>query len=992
MNRLYRAFLLTLLLVGLLHINSSKDAIAQDEQDYLNEARSLLAQMTPEERVGQLFLVTFIGDTVTNDSDIADLILNYNIGGISILSKNDNIGGSNNAPVQLAEFINNLQFLSLNGPLLEEEGIEETESGDQIIPSPSPAIESSVNPVPLFIATVHEGDGPPYTQILHGLTELPNPMAIGATWQPEQSKTIGEIAGKELSSLGVNLLLGPSLDVLESPQPFSPSDLGTRSFGGDPFWVGIMGQSYTAGIHEGSEGRVAVIAKHFPGYGSSDRPINEEVGTVRKSLEQLKQIELAPFFSVTGDANDPLSTVDGLLTAHVRYQGFQGNIRATTAPVSFDPQALTTLLELPQFAEWRQNGGLIVSDELGVRAVQRFFDGTGQEFPHRQVAKDALLAGNDLLYLSQFALAGRNYNSQLANMKDTIIWFQEKYETDQTFQQRIDEAALTIIQQKLKLYDGNFEPENVFVDPLKVPEVINQGQSSVFDLAQDAITLIAPSQADLDDQLPIGVNERIVIFTDLRESRQCSACEEEPWLDVQALESRMLALYGPQASAQVQPDQISSFSFKHLNDFLLARPEAFPSPTPFSELTPSAGSFIATPTPEGLQTVEPTPTISPSIFVPAALETANWIIFAMLRPDANVPDSDAINIFLKERPDIVRNANIVVLAFNAPYFLDTTEISSLSTYYGLYSKIDPFVDAAVRALFQESPLSGRSPVNIEGIRYDLFEVTKPDPEQVIELFIVDDGVPKSPPSQAPLEVRPGATLRLQTGVIVDRNGNPVPDGTPVQFIQQDRIQGFVNVIGEQPTLNGIANLDYLLEARSGNFRITATTGEARASQEIDIVIGENAVVSVNTPTPAPTQIPTTTLTPSPTTTTTPSPQPTSTLTPRPTATLEPETLNPEKEDTTVFGEVQMLLGFGLGLLATGGAGYAISRTEHNNLPVIVRCILWGILGALIAYNYFMLGLPGTTWLESLGSWAALLITLFGGVVGLLLHRLSNRPY
>ena len=521
--------------------------------------------------------------------------------------------------------------------------------------------------------------------------------------------------------------------------------------------------------------------------------------------------------------------------------------------------------------------------------------------------------------------------------------------------------------------------------------MINQGQSSVFDLAQDAITLIAPSQADLDAQLPIGVNDRIVIFTDLRESNQCSTCNPEPWLDVRALESRMLALYGPQASAQVRSDQISSFSFKHLNDFLLARPEAFPTPTPTAEVTRSAGSLIATPTPEAIQTVEPTPTISPSSFVPVALETANWIIFAMLRPEATVPDSDALNIFLKERPDIVRNANIVVLAFNAPYYLDTTEISSLSTYYGLYSKIDPFVDAAVRALFQESPLSGRSPVNIEGIRYDLFEVTKPDPEQVIELFIVDDGVPKSPPSQAPLEVSPGATLRLQTGVIVDRNGNPVPDGTPVQFIQQDRIQGFVNVIGEQPTLNGIANLDYLLEARTGNFRITATTGEARASQEIDIVIGENAVVSVSTPTPAPTQTSTTTLTPTPTSTTTPSPQPTSTLTPRPTVTIEPESDIPDEGGTTVFGEVQMLLGFGLGLLATSGAGYAISRTEHHNLAVIVRCILWGLLGALIAYNYFILGLPGTTRLESLGGWAALLITLFGGVVGLLLYRLSDRP-
>ncbi|MGD2050258.1 MAG: hypothetical protein PVH03_12200, partial [Chloroflexota bacterium] len=487
----------------------------------------------------------------------------------------------------------------------------------------------------------------------------------------------------------------------------------------------------------------------------------------------------------------------------------------------------------------------------------------------------------------------------------------------------------------------------------------------------------------------IGVNERIVIFTDLRETRQCSTCDDEPWLDVQALENRMLALYGPQASAQVQTDQIRSFSFKHLNDFLLARPEAFPSPTPAAEETRSAGSQFTIPTPEGFQTAEPTPTISPSSFVAGALENANWIIFAMLRPDAAVPDSDALNLFLKERPDIVRNANIVVLAFNAPYYLDATEISSLSTYYGLYSKIDPFVDAAVRALFQESPLSGRSPVNIEGIRYDLFEVTKPDPNQVIELYIVDEGVPTSPPSQAPLEVLPGATLRLQTGVIVDQNGNPVPDGTPVQFIQQDRIQGFVNVIGEQPTLNGIANLDYLLEARTGNFRITATAGEARASQEVDIVIGENAVVSVNTPTPAPTQIPSATFPPTSTSTTTPSPQPTSTLTPQPTATIEPESEVPDEAGATVFGEFQMLLGFSLGLLATGGAGYAISRTEHTNLPVIVRCILWGILGALIAYNYFMLGLPGTTWLESLGGWAALLITLFGGVVGLLLHRIVN---
>ncbi len=963
--------------------------ISAQDTDFTAEAQALLNAMTPEQRVGQLFLVTFLGDDTSYESNIADLIVNYHVGGIALQSENDNISAGENAAIQVANLVNNLQSLALLG-LPEEQTVGEQEVLPLITPTPSTTPAANRIPVPLFIATMHEGDGPPYSDIHQGLTELPNLMAIGATWQPELSEAIGMIAGRELAGIGVNFLLGPSLDVLESPQPLSEGDLGTRAFGGDPYWVGLMGKAYTTGIHLGSEGRVAVIANHFPGYGSSDRPINEEVGTVRKSLEQLKQIELAPFFAVTGDAEDPLSRVDGLLTAHVRYQGFQGNIRATTAPVSFDPQALNTLLELPQFSTWRQQGGLVVSDELGVRAVQRFYDDTGKEFPHRLIAKDALLAGNDVLYLSDFALAGEDYEGQLANIKDTINWFVERYESDPTFQQRIDEATLRILQLKLHTYGGEFDPENVLVDTATLPELLIQGQASIFNLAQQSATLIAPGPVELDELLPIGVQDRVVIFTDVRESSQCSTCPPQPWLDQNALEQRMLALYGPQASAQVQPGQLSSFSFEQLKDFLLGRPSAIPTPT--TPLTPTreVGLFTPTPLPGLPSTLQPTPTISASGRVQSALENADWVLFAMLRPEPSAEASDAIHLFLRQRTDIVRNANVIVFAFNAPYFLDTTEISSLSAYIGLYSKIDAFVDAAVRALYKESPLRGRPPVNIEGIRYDLFEATKPDPTQIIELYIVDDGALKSPPSQEPLEVVPGATLRLQTGIIVDHNGNPVPDGTPVQFIQQDRIQGFVNVIGEQPTVNGIANLDYLLEARTGNFRITAAAEQARSSQEVDIVIGENAIVSVNTPTPAPTLTVTPTETPTVTSTPTDTPEPTPTLTPEPTATTEPP--NPEPEDGTsnIISQGQLLVGFGLGLLVTGGAGYAIGRNERRETIALVRCVLWGLVGGLVAYNYFILGLPGTEWLQPLGAWAALLSTLFGGAAALFLYRLSQR--
>jgi beta-N-acetylhexosaminidase len=120
-------------------------------------------------------------------------------------------------------------------------------------------------------------------------------MSIGATWQPDLARRSGEVMGRELTALGFNLYLGLSLDVLSAPNPARGADLGPRVFGGDPYWVAEMGRAYVEGLHTGSNNGMAVVARHFPGRGESDRPPDEEVSTVRKSLEQLKQIELPPF-------------------------------------------------------------------------------------------------------------------------------------------------------------------------------------------------------------------------------------------------------------------------------------------------------------------------------------------------------------------------------------------------------------------------------------------------------------------------------------------------------------------------------------------------------------------------------------------------------------------------------------------------------------------------------------------------------------------------
>src|SRR5258706_3315967 len=49
-----------------------------------------LNSMSPEERVGQLFLVTFTGTEVSADSQISNLIAHYHVGGVTLLATNDN--------------------------------------------------------------------------------------------------------------------------------------------------------------------------------------------------------------------------------------------------------------------------------------------------------------------------------------------------------------------------------------------------------------------------------------------------------------------------------------------------------------------------------------------------------------------------------------------------------------------------------------------------------------------------------------------------------------------------------------------------------------------------------------------------------------------------------------------------------------------------------------------------------------------------------------
>ncbi len=913
----------------------------------LERARRLVQRMSVADRVGQLFVVTFEGNQTPPDSAIADLVAHYRVGGVLLMASNGNFYNQGDTPAQVLSLTNRLQALAYGYMLSEGNSLHPTK--EALVPLPphlSPEavthlpITSAVK-LPLFIITDQEGDGPPFTRLYNGFTPLPSEMALGATWTPDWARQVGAIVGRELAAVGINMVLGPSLDVVVSPRPELRGDFGARVFGGDPYWVARMGEAYIAGVHEGSEGRVLTVAKHFPGQGSADRRPDEEVATVAKSLTELRKIELAPFSQVTRlGPSQAITITDGLLSSHIRYEGFQGNIRERTPPISLAPE-LQDILALEEFRNWHQTGGLLLTDALGALAIRRYKDPTLRTFPYKQVALEALLAGNDLLLLSQFSATG-TFEEQYKNTVDTILFFQEKYVQDPTFRQRVDESVTRIVARKLSLYPS-LALEDVLQDASNL-SVIGKGKQTVTKVARNAATLLYPGAAELADRIPAPpqAGERILYLTDDRPWQECPSCLPVPAIDPAALPQITLALYGPDATNQIKEDQVQSFPFSRIRAYL---------------------DKIA----QGKSDTE----------VAQAFAAAQWIVIGMTNvPAAEYPDKDVVSRLLNEGRGLLQGKRVIVIAFNAPYYLDATEISNVTAYYALYSKTEPFLEAAVRLLFREFTPTGASPISIPALNYDLRFITEPAPDQTIGLTIVElhrtEGTP-----EGPVQLKLGDTITLRTSIIYDHQGHPVPDGTPVVFRLWYPSES-LEFRKESVTHNGIAEIQFTLE-RPGELWITVSSLSAKTSTQLLLNIrpGKPGIVETLVPTPTPTVTPTATPSPTATPTATPSITPTPTVTP--TATPVP----PREEHIPWSGGDALLMAL-LGLLVIGiGSGWVWTGMGES-VERVVRWITWEWILGLSAYILFSLGLfpGGQHWRLRLGPTAAGIVAILSALIPL----------
>ena len=887
-------------------------------------AQELLERMTPAERVGQLFLVTFEGSEITPGSPIDRLIRDGRIGGVVLRKANDNLTAGEGAWGRVAGLTSGLQAIALG----EAAGTPEPEG------TPS----DDATRVPLWIGISPGADGTLSSELLGIAGESATPMSLGAAWDLDLARGAGREAGRELAALGVNLILGPSLDILENVQTGGSDPLGVQSFGGDPFWVGRVGRAYQAGLREGSDGKLAIVATHFPGMGNADRPADEEVATVRKSLDQLRQTELTPFMAAAAPPVDATDRgVDGLLVSHIRYQGLQGNIRETTRPVSLDRDALSQVVAIEPIAEWRQVGGLMVSESLGSRAVRRFVDPKEQTYNSVVVARTAFQAGMDLLFLEDFQ--NPEDPDELTSILKTLRSFADKYEDDPVFAEQVDVAVLRLLRKKLGLYGGSFGAESVVAAMPEQPAAPDPSP-----VVRRAATLISPSAEEVRERLEIpSTGDRIVIFTDARPDQACSKCPIEPSLAREAFAQSLNSLYGTASGGQVRSWDVVSLTLADLAAYLGEKPPTTPA--------------------EPLRSADD---------VGEAISRADWMIFLVQRPSVEVFGSDGLQLLLARRPDLLTGKSTVVFAMDVPYVLDSTDISKVDAIYGLYGHTDAYVDTAARILFREVEAEGSSPVSIPGVGYDLLTVLSPDPAQLIRLAL---RAPESADGSATAE--PGFTsgdeIVLEAGPVLDWNGNRVPDGTPVEFLLQYQDETIPSAV-ESTTQGGIATATVLLD-RIGMLSVQARSEPARSSEIVQLNVQEGTPAFVTVI--APTAVPTVTRPPAEGGTSAP-----------PTASdTGSGTLDPARPPSAGLDS------FLAAVLGCAAVAFGAWRWLRSRLPTAVtsaRITMVALIGGMGAYAYLALrlpGSPGATGGEGV-FWSFLAATL-GAAVGVLLLWGSN---
>ncbi|WP_328677740.1 glycoside hydrolase family 3 protein [Streptomyces sp. NBC_00322] len=352
--------------------------------------KRLIARMSLEEKIGQLFVMRVYGHSATapDQADIelnlkemgvrtaAELVSAYHVGGIIYFSWAHNTRDQ----YQIADLSNGIQRAGL----------------------------AQSTPVPLLISTDQE----------HGIvarvgrpaTLMPGAMALGAGGSRSDARTAARIAGAELAAMGICQNYAPVADV--NVNPANPV-IGVRSFGADPDVVAGLVAAQVKGYQSAG---IAATSKHFPGHGDTTVDSHTGIPVITHTREQWEEIDAPPFRAAVA------AGIDSIMTAHIQFPALD----PSNDPATLSHPILTGILR-----EELGYDGVVVTDALNMQGVR-------DKYGDSRVPVLALKAGVDqLLNPPDLAVAWNGVLSAVKSGELTVA--------------RLEESILRILLLKEKL-------------------------------------------------------------------------------------------------------------------------------------------------------------------------------------------------------------------------------------------------------------------------------------------------------------------------------------------------------------------------------------------------------------------------------------------------------------------------------------------------------------------------------------------------------------
>jgi beta-N-acetylhexosaminidase len=236
---------------------SSKDARTDSNVEsplkvQLAKVQHIMAGMTLDQKLGQLLIVEYIGNSYAG-TELQYMIAKQYVGGFLYQESNHNFEPPYNSISNVADFSH------------------QTMSDAHI---------------PLLIGTDQEGGLVNRLYVFHGY--LPSAVEMAATGNPQTAYSQGAQAAKWMQQLGINTDLAPVVDV----HTVDPPVLETRMFGSNPQAVASYAGAYLNGLQQNN---VAGCLKHFPGLGAITSDPHAGLPTVNRRLADLESIDLAPY-------------------------------------------------------------------------------------------------------------------------------------------------------------------------------------------------------------------------------------------------------------------------------------------------------------------------------------------------------------------------------------------------------------------------------------------------------------------------------------------------------------------------------------------------------------------------------------------------------------------------------------------------------------------------------------------------------------------------